>query len=154
MSKLLDILFLDLDGVLNSYTFSKKNPDLEFPYGLELDPKACSLLASFLKDYPEIKVVICSSWRDTLSVEQFNEILSPVGITVFDKTSDSIDKGPSVELWIQTNSVSSFVILDDDILFNLKSPMHKHQVKTSFHLGIQEEHIENMKEVLRFKSHI
>lgn len=141
------ILFLDIDGVLNSDRFHRTIMVYNFPHGMEIDPKAIALLKSFLDTYQEIKIVISSSWRDTLSINQFNELFATHGIQdrVIDLTNSDMEKVKSIELWINENNPSHFVIIDDDQLFDLLHRMHRFQIKTSMGLGLQESHIEAIK---------
>lgn len=140
------ILFLDIDGVLNSDRFSRTVLVDNSPYGLELDPKAISLLKIFLETHDQLKIVISSSWRDTLSLTQFQELFATHGIIdrIIDLTSSEVGKAASIELWIQTHRPRKFAILDDDQLFDLPHRLHRYQVKTSMGLGLQPDHLASL----------
>jgi hypothetical protein len=138
------ILFLDIDGVLNSDKFSRNLTGTEiFPYGLELDPQALNYLKTFLEENIEVEIVISSSWRDTLTLEQFNELFADFGIhqRVIGLTSDEIDKPASIEKWIQTYNPLKYAILDDETLFDLNHRLHRYQVKTSMGIGLTPDHL-------------
>lgn len=140
------ILFLDIDGVLNSDRYNRSLTVENFPYGMEIDPAATALLKNFLNSNPEVRIVISSSWRDTLSLEQFNEVFATYGIRdrIVDMTSSNMGKADSIELWVKTHKPSLFAILDDDILFSLFHRMHRLQIKTSMGIGLQKSHLEDL----------
>lgn len=146
------VLFLDIDGVLNSDSFHRTlEAGTSFIYGLELEPRALKLFEEFLLSAPELKIVISSSWRDTLTLEQFQEVLSPYvdAQRIIGLTSSEVDKAPSIEAWIKEHNPSEVLILDDDTLFDLSHRLHKRQVKTSLGLGLRDDHIKALKELLK-----
>ena len=143
------VIFLDIDGVLNSYKFSKtlENHENLF-YGMEIDPFSLELFTNLLKNNASIKVVISSSWRDSLSLYQFKELFKSFQDQIIDMTSSDVDKAKSIELWVKTHKINEFVILDDDVLFDLDHGFNKKQIKTSPNLGISHEHINQIKILL------
>ncbi len=140
------ILFLDVDGVLNS---DKYHRSLEFGhqflFGMEVDPTPTELLSTFLKENDSIQVVICSSWRDTLTLGNFKEVFPSFSDKIIDLTSSNESKSKSIESWVSKNNPSHFAILDDDVLFDIKHPYHRVQVKTSMAFGLQKDHLLSLK---------
>ena len=55
------IVFLDIDGVLNSYSWWARRTTMDFPYR-EFDP-ACLSRLSDLVEHVDAEIVISSSWR-------------------------------------------------------------------------------------------
>jgi hypothetical protein len=145
------VLFLDIDGVLNSDRYHRSLTEERFLYGMELDSKAILLLKNFLDTHLDVNVVICSSWRDTLSLDQFNDLFKTYGIQdrVVSLTNADMGKGESIELWVKTFAPTSFVVIDDDQLFDLRHPFSAHQIKTSMGLGLQSHHIETLKKLFK-----
>ncbi len=62
------IVFLDIDGVLNSYSWWARRTTMEFPYR-EFDP-ACLSRLSDLVEHMDAEIVISSSWRNPESPQE------------------------------------------------------------------------------------
>lgn len=69
------ILFLDIDGVLNSYRNNKKNYGRPRPF----DPEGICALNKILKE-TGAKIVISSSWRYMYNMESMAELLMLEGL--------------------------------------------------------------------------
>ena len=135
------IIFLDMDGVMNSvqsstfyYDFmgEKSNwfkiylPEENDDFGIyhsEICPMALSNMRYLLKQYPDIKIVISSTWRRGRSVEYFNKLFKYLKMIdkdlVIDKTPimSGHDRGEEIDDWLERNkklNIENFVILDDD----------------------------------------
>lgn len=136
-------LFLDFDGVLNRHTLGPNNNGI--------DPRCVRYLNALLGDYPEIQIVVSSSWRylvhsGKLTLKEFEEVLVEKGFNCKDKLhgitkasglmpenllakedeSWTIDQRVSeIEDYIKKYTIEEYVILDD-------LPLGcKHLVKTS-----------------------
>lgn len=132
----MNIIFLDIDGILNSHKFEIErdinSTEAYIPYYSDIDPKRIKLLQKILNKFPNIKIVISSSWRDSLSVKEFKNLFSHFGINskyIIDKTSDNMNKQDSIKKWIKENNVNKFIILDDDNLFSLNDKLFNHFYK-------------------------
>lgn len=107
------ILFLDLDGVVNSHRFWKLFPNDQ------VDPDVCARLNKWIHDH-SMEVVITSTWR-TPFVDPFNldglKKAIPFIDNIVSMTMDlDIPNGRSGEIkaWLSENGpVDAFVILDD-----------------------------------------
>ena len=96
----MNIIFLDIDGVLNSLTshyFNYSYPNEKIPEYLEHQSKVTSKidlhdlkhlclysatnLAHILLNTENTKIVVSSTWRKRLSVEYFNDLLNTIGVT-------------------------------------------------------------------------
>lgn len=146
------VIFLDIDGVLNSHKFFKeRNEEAEgvrpfngdrIEYKLaDIDLKAVALLND-LFEKTGAKVVISSVWRLSLSVDQLKTIFKRVGFKgeIIDKTVQlrSI-RGLEIAQWMETNpGVESFVILDDD---SDMGDLMNRLVKTTFDDGLTENEV-------------
>lgn len=129
----MQLLFLDMDGVLNSYqsayyfwrTRHKRNA---FMAGFEeICPIAASNLNEFLEKLPECKVVISSTWRLFHEPEEWHEKMAEVcpeivgrviGKTphLYRTISMNAPRGWEINNYLVTHGYTSipFVIFDDD----------------------------------------
>lgn len=118
------ILFLDLDGVLNSDEFT---PSL--PVGLlapahasidwlayQLDPMACRLVASIC-DRSKAAIVLSTTWRNAFPLPRIGELFvslglpMPIGATPL---LQAASRAHEISRWVETASPESFVVLEDD----------------------------------------
>jgi len=127
------LIFLDIDGVLNSeqsqcmYYHHKAWLESKLGKGSktrELCPISISNLDYLMREVPDAKVVISSSWRIGETLESLKEILKEqkvqqtekiIGLTpVFNINGKR--RGLEIEAFLkaQKEHVESFVILDDD----------------------------------------
>ena len=110
------IIFLDIDGVLNSndwYVRRKDHYEMDavenqYPF-YEFDPEAINRLNAII-ELTNAKVVVSSSWRHGRSVEELQMILDTVGFVgeVIDKTVHfggidgyTIPRGCEIEHWLE-----------------------------------------------------
>lgn len=64
------------------------------------------------------KIVVTSTWRINLSVEELNKIFKERGVIgeVIDKTSINFGgRGLEIKEWLDNNSVTNYVVLDDQV---------------------------------------
>ena len=133
------VIFLDIDGVLNcqrGYEHYIGNGPPEtwdyskiptYKYGSTRSPfcpKTVSLLNQLVR-LTQAKIVIISTWRHGLSIDELQGALDERGVigTVIDKTvSDGhLKRGEEIEIWCQENGTpSNFVIIDDDFSYDIK----------------------------------
>ena len=125
------IIFLDIDGVLNSDAWYQKfwdqhlEKDSKFDY--DLDPMAIDFLNEIKNAVPSVKIVITSTWRfdmdDTVSRLEAQGLEIPViGSTSLKVHEDSYKpRGVLVKMWLDENvkGTCNYVIFDDDIDFML-----------------------------------
>src|SRR3990172_6243079 len=109
----LNILFLDLDGCLNSELFfiSRQQDIIHKKYPLsELDPNSIQLLNALIKETFS-KVVISSTWRLGRTIQQLQDILNAVGFEgeiigktpVLNQKGDWVVRGNEIHAWLQEN---------------------------------------------------
>lgn len=162
------VIFLDMDGVLNSIKYyNKRRMDREINgpfcdrYGneklprhaMEIDPEAMALLKEFVEPN-NITLVISSTWRKLFSVEQMKELFALRGwdnAPIIGKTqsyNSSYCRGHEINGWLSENpDVEKFAIIDDD------SDMTEDQKRNNFvhtrhATGLEQEHIEELKTIL------
>lgn len=147
------LLFLDIDFVLNSHRWDLQRSAANhpyIPYYSEIDPSCLILLEEILKLEPQVDVVISSSWRDDLSLQQFKDLFSQFNFPVHKiiaVTEPLIDKAKAIENYLKTNPCTSFVILDDDFLFPMDHPYFKNFYKVT-KAGLRKEDIAPVLKIL------
>jgi uncharacterized protein (UPF0210 family) len=117
----MNILFLDIDGVLRTY-----KSDLY--WSIRLNKPVFKGVNRLFKnksvDYinevillTNSSIVISSSWRINLSIIELNRILKERGIIgkVIGKTGICNNRGDEIKDWILLNNITKYVVIDDQI---------------------------------------
>jgi hypothetical protein len=154
------VIFLDVDGVLNSQQFFKQNNDpvpatsnsMKFGVG-QLDTKALTLL-DILIDATGAKIVVSSSWRHIWPFHEIAEMFGDVGFknqhAIIDQTGNSKSgfRGEEVKNWLSLDrerqevggeQTTAYVIIDDDSDFD--TSQHEFFVQTDSDVGLTQEDI-------------
>ena len=148
------IIFLDVDGVLNSEVWNQ-NHKIETENGFLIDEKAIKLL-SYLVKKSGAKIVLHSGWRFWFDEkfspirkesENFKNLLDKNGLSFYDFTPDltteeirkngkfSLAKPKEILLWLNNHSdISNWVVIDDIVLNN--KTIQKHQVAPDNKIGL------------------
>lgn len=139
------IVFLDIDGVLNSEPWLRKDGNgKNFPFG-HLDPTAISLLGDIVGT-TESQIVISSSWRKLFRWQDLAKLLEERGF----KYPESIigqtirmsqrgwQRGYEIDDWVRANHPHKYIILDDDS--DMLDFQKSHFIHTSFKTGLTAEH--------------
>jgi hypothetical protein len=136
------IIFLDIDGVLNSKKFFCSDCAYAHPDD-NLDPYAIKKLNRII-DQTGAKVVISSSWRLGKSIAELDKILCRNGFKgdIIDKTEDLVSqrktRGYEIRLWLDHHSnIESFVVIDD-FYFPTFYKFDKNFVLTDYRVGLSE----------------
>lgn len=138
------ILALDLDGVLVSDKYLRQSC-LQDSENCILEPAKIKIIKDVLSSDEQIKVIMNSSWNATFNLTQFKELFLSADPSfpvekIIDVTSSDIDKPLSLRMWLKRNDIFSFLCIDDEALFDIDDPFHEYQLKTSFYIGLKEEH--------------
>lgn len=146
----MNIIFLDIDGVLNSYAYYKETEN-------DLDLKAIDILSQIYHKF-NCKIVLSSTWRELKDISDESaqkmwkhlvDTLEKYGMEIYDITPTIKNNRPlEIATWLQNNSCSNYVILDDDfpLLEYKKYGLEQHVVKTIYFTykiengGLQEKH--------------
>jgi len=108
----MNIIFLDIDGVLASWLkMGKRDAD-----GHPFEPDAIKALNEISKCING-KIVISSTWRETRTLETFQDFFKRRGIEGESVgMRDELDTGRADEIqkWIDENEVDYFIIIDDN----------------------------------------
>lgn len=146
------IIFLDVDGVLNSAKFDRWLQDhhMKQYYGYELLDQNALLNLQDIVFVTGADIVLSSSWRLSRSCsERLRQQLLPYGLQFIDKTVclRQEDRGEEIKEWLSRHpEVDHFVILDDDE-FEMAG-LEGHLVKTTFEEGLLEQHAAKAIEIL------
>ncbi len=161
-----NVVFLDIDGVLNS-NFWIENNERELSNGILVDRAKVKLLSTLIKE-TNAKIILHSGWRfwfDSelkplrLEAENFLEILKNEGLQLDGVTPDltteeiretkkfSLVKAQEILRWLSENKdVRNWVVLDDLYLHN--EEVDKLQIKTDPSVGLSEDDIKRAVEIL------
>lgn len=132
------ILFLDIDGVLNSYQSAQlldhvKRKDGDFPEFFQdyvtssgdMCPLAISNLEYILETVKTVQIVISSTWRHGCTLRDLKNYfkMSPlIQSRIIDSTPSLRDaqRGDEIKRWVynSTRPVHKFAVLDDDTDMN------------------------------------
>ena len=127
------IIFLDIDGVLNS-DLHYQQVDRNLPYEKKSFNIQLVNNLNSITDKTGAKIVLSSTWRKNRSLDDLKELFKRVGITgeLIDKTpvlefdpvvDMSVPRGCEIQLWINENknllstnilNWKDYVIIDDD----------------------------------------
>lgn len=152
---LMKVIFLDVDGVLNSMDWFDKNKGKK-GY-TEINPKKVELLKEIV-DKTNAKIVLSSTWRSLVKNEHEEEhpmysylveTLRKYGMEVFSSTPYIGNNRPKeIKAWLESQSEEMrFISLDDDFFPSeyRKYGIENCLVKTSFYEkdgGLRKEHVE------------
>lgn len=133
------IIFLDVDGVLNSENFNRwlRDHHEKRYYGYELLDQKAILCLQDIVFTTGADIVLSSSWRLSRSCsKRLAEQLLPYDLRFVDRTVSipHEDRGSEIKEWLGRHPyVTHFVILDDD---SDMGDLMDHLVKTSFQSGL------------------
>lgn len=148
------ILFLDIDGVLNSMNYSKQVVRRSLIADeTSIDPQTVKILQSLLDEMSDLRIIISSTWRRFHSLDELKTILASYGLDsskILGVTPklDTI-RGEEIKSWLNTQSLKSdypvhqFVILDDDADMG---SLISHLIQTSHQIGLTTENITQIKD--------
>lgn len=117
------VIFLDIDGVLNSlrscvalggYPFPGRSKERDWHL---FDEVAVGLLRRAVRKTGAV-CVLSSSWRLGMDVPELKDLADRLGVPIIGKTRDTYGserRGPQIRDWLLSNpEVDRYAILDDD----------------------------------------
>lgn len=139
-----NIIFLDIDGVLNSdkYFDSISNKECINPVDrlmLDIDMSKVKLLLEVINK-TNAKIVITSSWRRMKLYPYIKERLVSMGLPVVGETPFlEGQRGEEIRAYLADNQVDNFCIIDDEV-FKDYQELEDNLIKTNFYQdGLTEE---------------
>lgn len=142
------VIFLDVDGVLNSLRTVYAYGGYPFPDvrdgGIHdvhnVDPIAIKMVLKLIKR-TGAKVVLHSTWRNYMDDQEFTEVF---GIPIYNHTEVFIGKPRSIVEWLEKHpEVTTYVILDDDNMYD-----EIHQVWVNGSNGLSLEDLDKARKIL------
>lgn len=144
-------IYLDIDGVLISFTFehslAKYNTFARFTL---FDQRACLRLLNIIEE-TGAEVILSSSWRLLdKDMEHVRTQLAPYGIVIADRTgNENAPRGEQIAAHLARHpEITDYVVLDDE---DHMDAVRDHFVQTTFDEGLQDEHVQRAIEILRKK---
>ena len=149
------VIFLDIDGVLNSSLYDRQRHD----ENENIDKTRLDLVKK-LVDETGAKIVLSSSWRnhweknpdecDDIGRKIISDFAS-AGIEIYDKTPKMgyLERSEEIRMWLKDNpDVKSFVIFDDNGYG--WGDLSNNFVQTNYRIGrgLEEKHIQKALEIL------
>lgn len=139
-------MFLDIDGVLNSYPFLERHAldlheDDDRYWRSMLDPDAIGRLNRLLAT-SGAAVVIASTWRRVLPLGRLRAILESRGLrgAVLGTTAPALGhRGRAVSAYLTAHPCRDYVILDDE---RGQEPHGERHVRTDPELGLTEAQVD------------
>jgi hypothetical protein len=145
------LLFLDIDGVLNSIAYFRRRDPITAQKCRDIDPDAVMLLNEVI-ERTGCSVVLSSTWRlfgldavrETLAERGFTGTL--IGATPVLSDNNPNRRGREILSWLKTSGERATVaIVDDDTDMG---PLLPRLVKTSTVDGLQRGHVEELVRLL------
>ena len=151
------IIFLDIDGVLNSATYDRTR---DWTKQTDIDVSRLPLLKRIV-DETGAKIVLSSTWRTHWNADgekcdedgkYINSTFEDFGLEVYDKTPDHGlfgERAEEIAEWLENNEdIEAFVIIDDSPFG--WNELSEYTVKTNpFRgLGLEEEGVRRAIEIL------
>lgn len=162
-----NVVFLDIDGVLNS-NFWNETHTKELSDGSLIDDEKIGLLAELIRR-TDAQIILHSGWRFWFDdagqplrreAEKLVELLAGAELTIAGFTPDltseeirrtkkfSLVKADEILVWLRAHpDVNGWVVLDDLDLHHAR--IAQHQVKTDPAVGLTPEDVAKAEEILR-----
>ena len=141
-----NIIFLDIDGVLNSDKYFSSIEDKEDTYTdpvakllLDIDMTKVKLLLKVVR-ISHAKIVISSTWRRMKLYPSIKEALINIGLPIVGETPFLAgQRGEEIRAYLADNQVDNFCIIDDEV-FKDYQELEDNLIKTNFYQdGLTEE---------------
>lgn len=129
------VIFLDVDGVLNSLQYFDKCRASGVDENDDIDNE-CMMILKTIVDRSGADIVLSSTWRRIPQLrDRLVERLARYGLSIIGDTPTIYGKerGDEIKQWLDGHSeYESFIILDDD---SDMGPLLEHLVQTSYYMG-------------------
>lgn len=166
------IIFLDIDGTLNSRKYITKVDFLFDDPQYQIDPEAVERLNA-ITSLTGASIVVSSTWRHAFyelnppgnfvrgkpvlkrfNLKELQDCMASYNIEAFvlDATTyPDIGRSSEIRLWLEEHHIDlvtgEYVILDDEILEGFEG----HTVRTIFEDGLQDSHVRKAVTILGYK---
>ncbi len=144
------IIFLDIDGVLNSEMYYR-SVDRTIKDWSRFDPRVVDMIIDLVEE-SSAKLVMSSTWRFG-AIKQLNNELTKSGLKKYlhkDWKTPQVypsHRGTEIKMWLDEHAdVVNYLILDDDI--NILDEQASHLIQTNIEFGMQNGHFIRAREIL------
>lgn len=148
-----NILFLDIDGVVNSDKYHREH--ISYLCGIERDPEVVKMINEFCNEC-NCKIVISSSWRHE---EHLMKILRNdfpgliIGTTLTDteeRYKDYYSRSAEINTWLieHKGEWNNFIVFDDQ---RLDFKGHPNYIRTSASVGLTDKNVDAARLVLGYE---
>jgi len=145
----LKIIFLDIDGVLNSKSYYKTVERTKKDWN-RFNPLAVEMIRRLIEEF-DASIVISSTWRYGLVKELKNELIKSGLVKYLHKDWKTPQTYPShrgeeINLWLDNHpEVIDYVIIDDDE--NILEEQKNWFIRTNIKEGMTEEHYYKVRQI-------
>ena len=149
----LKVIFLDVDGVLNSNDYMEYTLKNNITGILEeINPKTIEML-KYVLDITDARIVVSSSWRNLNKFELLKDLFMQYGINLDEKTPlIGNDRGLEIKQYLKDHrNIEQYLILDDEIFDSFDEELINNLILTkedqsdySLGEGLQIKHIEQI----------
>ena len=144
----MNIIFLDIDGVLNSSMYCRENKVTGLWGAYDIFIERLSRIAK----EANAEIVLSSSWRKIKDTPHYKTHITKkfkkYNLKIFDFTVDlSVNnemrgnRGFEINNWIANNIVDNYIIIDDEIEDIKNIHDASHIIKTEIEIGLTEEKV-------------
>lgn len=161
----MNVIFLDIDGVLNSKFWNEEHQK-EISNGLLIDSDKVRLLQSLVREV-QAQIVLHSGWKYwfdeqiepiNTAAEKLQNLLFKYDMAVSDITPDlatdeikrtkkfSLVKADEILQWLAKHPTCNWIVIDDLDLHN--EEIRKHQIMTDSNVGLTDEDVKKARELL------
>lgn len=152
------VIFLDIDGVLNSHRSAKALGGMPFPGRSKdrdwhlFDPVAVGLLRKVCEETGAV-CVLSSSWRMGMDSREMKDLSECLGVTIIGATKDTSynePRGEQIAEWLERHpEVTRYAIIDDD--GDMLDEQKEFFAQTSFQEGMMFHHYMRLTHILGMK---
>jgi len=143
------IIFLDIDGVLNTPSWSVKAQTFR-----TMDPKAVNVLQQVVKAH-DAQIVISSTWRRLKGWgKEIKAVMKKAGWDnppIIGRTPPGISfcRGDEIAEWLEENPTKSFVIIDD--VDTMQESQKAHFVHCDTFVGLTQDHVPEIEAIFQIR---
>ena len=145
------IIFLDIDGVLNSKTYYKTVDRTKKDWN-RFNPLAVEMIKRLIEEFKS-SIVISSTWRFAFVKELKNELIKSGLVKYLHKDWKTPEAYPShrgeeINLWLDNHPEAiDYVIIDDDE--NILEEQKNWFIRTDINEGMTEEHYYKVRQIFQ-----
>lgn len=152
----MNVIFLDIDGVLNSAEYDSNRNEKDGNIDLTRLP-----LLKEIVDKTNAKIVLSSSWRKVwfkdislcdIVGKELSDTFNSAGLEIYDKTPVLGRRKDEIKAWLQNNPhIENYAIIDD-MTFGWEE-LSDHLVKTNALIGrgLEQTHVDSAIKILTYK---